>query len=412
MQDPGKPISGKAIAAISKTETIMAQLSGNSKAEHSAAALDIRIERNKPGFTVLGTHNTSECGVFSVEFFINVSDAEEAGDCFCGRAEVLEITSKAVVRGRANLFVRQLRNNGGRVRITLTLSAPTKLRFRVHSNGKASLYIVQFPQVSGISDVIDGFESTSELSEAFGELRENGFELTKSMDNEQIATINGVSVYLPLRESCYIANEIFANNIYNFSYNIKMMAIDIGMNVGMASLYMAKLPNVLEIHSFEPFRTPFLRALDNFDLNKELSKKITPNNYGLGMVNETIQVLTRPGRTIGQTISGFDTGIPELISIRNAAEVFLALTARAEANQMEVFVKIDCEGSEFVIIEALRKAALLNMVRAIIMEWHKKGSQSGSQAPIVDSLIENNFLVFDHANPTSKGGMLYAVRVV
>jgi FkbM family methyltransferase len=166
------------------------------------------------------------------------------------------------------------------------------------------------------------------------------------------------------------------------------------------------------VHGFEPFHKPFARALENFSLNPELAKKIIPSNTGLSSTDQELSVLSSAHRhELSTSIRGQQTGNPETITIQNATEIFAGLISRAKSNGWEVITKLDCEGSEFAIIESLAAAGLLKDIRVLMVEWHKWWSSDKSQRDIVAPLIEDNFVIFDHTVPADPyAGMLYAVR--
>ena len=93
------------------------------------------------------------------------------------------------------------------------------------------------------------------------------------------------------------------------SYSAKnSIVIDIGMNVGIASLFFATLPHVEKVYAFEPFKAPYLRAMDNFKLNPALSAKIQAYNFGLSNKFEELDVLAEELRTIGTSVRGVAPG--------------------------------------------------------------------------------------------------------
>lgn len=189
------------------------------------------------------------------------------------------------------------------------------------------------------------------------------------------------------------------------------MVIDIGMNVGIASLAFAENAMVKEVHGFEPFLAPFLRAKQNFDLNPELSRKIKANNYGLSNKNEKLIVKSDDLSTIGTSIRGADEGRIETIEVRDASEELKDYVQVARARNLRIVCKIDCEGSEFAIIESLERSGMLRDIDAIIMERHKWWDRTKTVRDLIDPLTRAGFLTFDRTNPTSEiGGIIFAVR--
>jgi len=82
----------------------------------------------------------------------------------------------------------------------------------------------------------------------------------------------------------------------------------------------------------------------------------------------------------------------------------------ARSKNLDLVVKMDCEGSEFAICERLDEAGLLNQIRVFMIEWHKWWSEK-TQHDIISRLIRCGFDALDHTNPENPhAGMLYAIR--
>ncbi|MES1198160.1 MAG: hypothetical protein ABUL41_02680, partial [Chitinophagaceae bacterium] len=71
-----------------------------------------------------------------------------------------------------------------------------------------------------------------------------------------------VNFLLSSRSDIYSALEVFGEDIYAYKFNKKLIAIDIGMNVGFASLFFSANDNIEKVYSFEPFEETYLLALE------------------------------------------------------------------------------------------------------------------------------------------------------
>ena len=89
-----------------------------------------------------------------------------------------------------------------------------------------------------------------------------------------ICEIDKMKCFICTWEELLILKEIYINGIYNYYSLNKSVLIDIGMNVGLTSLFYANKYNFKQIYAYEPFRPTFDLAHDNFKLNLEISKKI------------------------------------------------------------------------------------------------------------------------------------------
>ncbi|NES78514.1 MULTISPECIES: hypothetical protein [Okeania] len=104
---------------------------------------------------------------------------------------------------------------------------------------------------------------------------------TIEKNDELIVEIEGIKVNVQTAEELSIIWEIFWLGIYTFIYDRPVVMLDIGMNVGLASLYFASQENVKSIWSYETFNVTDKQALHNFDLNPDISLKIKPFSYGI-----------------------------------------------------------------------------------------------------------------------------------
>lgn len=380
----------------------------------------IQTEKDQEGMAVYGPYALYEPGIYSVTFNVMPDSGHYDDGIICGWADVTS-SFGTISLERTNLYINRLLRDDGLVVLHFELLEATQLEFRVWTLGKARLRvstsIVASPiQAKGWCPVCkpdvresDDFFRNNFLR--FRELYENGGEIHLTAQGA-IATCAGVSFYLRASEQFQQVNEIFFVRDYNCDFRANIMAIDVGMNVGLTSLYMATSPHVIEVHGFEPFPNTFTRALDNFNLNPALSKKIIPTNAGLSDANQELSVLSNPDDTMGTSIRGTTAGFPGTITVRNATEIFEELISRAKSNGWEIMAKIDCEGSEFAIIESLGAAGLLKHVRVLMIEWHKWWSSDKSQKDIVGPLMESNFVIFDRTMPANPhAGMLYAVHL-
>ncbi|HZZ63309.1 MAG TPA: FkbM family methyltransferase [Roseiarcus sp.] len=222
----------------------------------------------------------------------------------------------------------------------------------------------------------------------------------------------GVKLLIKHQEDFHIITEVFRLNNYNFVNRGAACVIDVGMNVGIASLYFAKMPQVSVVHSFEPFSWPFARALENFALNPELSSKIRPNRVGLAEKSEVTRVRCSES-TIGTSIRGNNGPDEDNISIQEASEALKPIFDEALRCGQAIVLKMDCEGSEFAILDSLHRSKLLLDVKILMMEWHKWWSPpEKTNQNIVEILSRNGFVVFDFAHlDDPHASMIYAVRL-
>lgn len=208
-------------------------------------------------------------------------------------------------------------------------------------------------------------------------------------------------------EDLFILKEIYIEYCYNFALtNKEVVVIDIGMNVGMASLFFASRPDVTAVYGFEPFAPTYEQAQHNFKNNAKYAAKVKPHLFGLSSKNEH---LTMPYNYLSKG----RVGVYETISEKDRQQITIELRAIHEIlptiiqqhPQAALVLKIDCEGAEYELLETLHQQGFPDSVKAILMEWHQKGPD-----PLIRILQAHGFssLSLHPQNPIA--GMLYAFK--
>lgn len=230
--------------------------------------------------------------------------------------------------------------------------------------------------------------------------------------DELILDIDGVRLLVETGQELEIVHEIFVLGVYNFIYDKPCIAIDIGMNTGFASLFFANRENVETVYSYEPFKATYEQALRNFALNPKLATKIKAFDYGVGAREETIVVEYDYNVKGSVGIAGIDELFKSADSssiaraelpIKPFGEIFNGIVAAHP--DKDIVAKIDCEGSEYGILDSLAENGQLEKIKIIMMEWHKKGPE-----PLIKNLQSAGFTIFSRLPLSDNVGSLYAVR--
>ena len=381
----------------------------------------VHVAAGSTGFALHGPYAALPAGVYSVRFHVALAASDGARDEVCGYIDIGEGGRSIVARE----FTRADLDDGrGVLDLGFSIEAGATLEFRVFSNGRAAL-VVEHEHVltkQGTGLFAPGTEGEFAITKYRGFLLRN-LELFRALaghgalvqptERGGLVTLFGVTLRFENVDDFQVIVEILIHNTYAFALGRPTCVIDVGMNVGLASLYFAAMPHVVRVHSFEPFKVPFERALENFRLNPGIAGKIHPQPVGLSDRNAERTVLYGADSTVGATLGGLAEGVPASISIRDAGEVMRGLIGAARAEGLAVAVKLDCEGSEFPIFERLRAADLLREIDLFLIEWHKGWAPGTTQKDLLDPLMEQGFIVLDHtiaANPHA--GQLYAVRAM
>jgi FkbM family methyltransferase len=227
------------------------------------------------------------------------------------------------------------------------------------------------------------------------------------MANGITITGHGLNIFGGADNTLWTAAGVLSGE-YDFdSHGKDFVAIDIGLNIGLASLYLARKDFIKKIYSFEPFKPIFDQAKNNLKLNPQISNKIEIFNFGLSDHDGEIEVAFNPDLPgqMSTIIDRFaDKGYgKETATLKRASKILTPIFARHGKN---IMLKIDCEGGEREIIPDLAKFELLGHVSVIIMEWH-----NGIVQPLEDLVKKHGFNVrIYNENKEAKTGMLYGER--
>lgn len=224
-----------------------------------------------------------------------------------------------------------------------------------------------------------------------------------------VASFNGLQLYIESPEEFFIIKEVFIEKDYNLLSNENFVVFDIGMNIGISSLFFALNRKVTQIYSFEPVETTYNQALYNLKLNQVHSSKVKAFNFGLGGSTRAEKVLYNSQakgncgiRLDLSLVINKDNAQEVDINIKNVSDVFPDFLAK-HSGQKKVF-KIDCEGAEYEIIQKLDESNLLDDIDVLLIEWHDQGASL-----LEELLVANSFTVISR-HLTSITGMIYAFK--
>jgi len=217
------------------------------------------------------------------------------------------------------------------------------------------------------------------------------FTTNKSVESQVSMIISNADI-IWLIWSLYIDGEYNLKEFQTENYTV----IDVGMNVALASLYFASFNNINKVYGFEPLPVNYELAKSNLVLNSSLSEVIIPNNFGLAAKESILEIDYFAGGDLGFSTTDFvrEKKIQiggkgkktTTITLKSVGEEFWKILDKNPGSNL--LVKLDCEGAEYEILEALDKENLLRYVRLIFIEWHYKGAE-----PLITLLKNNNFII-------------------
>ncbi len=204
------------------------------------------------------------------------------------------------------------------------------------------------------------------------------------------------NVYETLIEECYH---------YKINNDKKDIVIDVGMNVGDATLYFLADDKVEKVYAFEPFLKTFMAARQNLKKYINDSSRLEIFQYGLSNVTEEREITFNEDMTCGlstkstEKMNGYnvydfyyDNKLAEQhkeklekITVKNAVTVLSPIVEQHKRNN-NIILKMDCEGEEYGIIEVLNKENVLSQIDFIMLEWHYQG-----KGKVIDELSKAGF---------------------
>lgn len=255
--------------------------------------------------------------------------------------------------------------------------------------------------------LLEGFVSAAALCAAGGRLR-------IASSGELMLDMAGLTLQPRSAEDLFTLDEVFVRNTYAWTPPGPTVVLDIGMNVGFASLAFALQPDVLAVYGYEPFAPTYALALRNLALNRDCALKIRPHNVGVAATEGRRRLEYTPDRRGSVGFFGLPaasrpaTGVSsEPVQLVRASTVVDAV--KRDYPNVPLTAKIDCEGAEYEITSELTSTQRLQQLSALMIEWHRGGDRSPD--PLITQLAGAGFHVFRPGPTNGPTGMIYATRV-
>lgn len=162
--------------------------------------------------------------------------------------------------------------------------------------------------------------------------------------------------------------EIFIDRVYEihpfFNPKDKKIILDLGANIGLHSLRVAKSNKYCKVYSFEPNPSVFKRLL--YNVKKNNFSNILPFNKAVGSKADTIEFNCTSPTTGSKTQRG-----NEAKDSKTFVEVNMTTLDKFDKRYMLPYIdiiKIDTEGSKYEIIKG--SIQLFTKPKGIVMEFH------------------------------------------
>jgi FkbM family methyltransferase len=383
----------------------------------------IRVKAGRKGHAVYGPYQHLRPGDYVISLAIENAGTPQLRPstlvavidiaCDIGRKQIvrLEVSASDLASGR-RVFT-----------IPFSITEPCRAEYRVWASGATDLLVDDNRQATRVASLANFDSQDAIFPEDAGrslpffvqhsaELRalfDRG--IAVRIEEDEIRLIIGnIAINARCADDFQFIGELFVENAYNFSYGRQVVAIDVGLNIGLTSLHFATKSEVAAVHAFEPFAETYDRAMANLALNPALAAKISTYHLGLSDADyEGAVQVDDHGCSGAMTTVGVAGGITAQLVLRDAGKLLTPIIDDAEARGLGIVMKVDCEGSEFAVFRSLERAGLLGRISAFLVEWHAMFDDK-TQETLIAPLRKAGFLIFDRSPPTGNG-FFYAVRI-
>lgn len=220
--------------------------------------------------------------------------------------------------------------------------------------------------------------------------------------------VGGITAIAEETADIHVFHEVFVERIYDFQRPGSYTVIDIGMNIGLASLFFAKEYGA-QVHAFELIPSTFELAQRNLHLNPELAAKITVHPFGLSDKDSELQIRFSPQDRAGGSMFS-TTSLSDATDVNATVKDVAPFLSQAieDLDGRQLVLKVDAEGAEYEILERLDSEGLLPKVNVVLLEWHPR--QGKDPEELRERLKRNGFQWFERRHPEVNVGLISAFR--
>ena len=167
----------------------------------------------------------------------------------------------------------------------------------------------------------------------------------------------------------------------NFEIKDNDIIIDVGGHIGLFSLYASQFCKNGLIYSFEPIQDNYHLLVDNIQSNN--LKQIKPFNLAVSNSNSNVKLYLNDDES-GHSMFSKSSKTVTVDSI-SLQQIF-------DDNNIENcnFLKLDCEGTEYEILENL-PSSYFNKIEKMVIEYHMADSRPELLENLKKLLIKQNY---------------------
>ncbi len=229
--------------------------------------------------------------------------------------------------------------------------------------------------------------------------------------NDEVASFKKICIandvrlnYKPNKSGYLVLKEIFEDRVYAdyFPFQKKSVIVDVGAHYGFFSLFANRNTHKdSQIYSFEPSAENFRTLRKNISDNK--IENVRMFQCAVGSKNGTGKLIHRKNPV--------NSALEETTYVRSssfeAVEIKTLGTLIKEKKIQQIdFLKLDCEGSEYAILETLSDE-IFQIIKTISMEFHDLKSEKYTCEFILEILKRKNFNIVKNKYDKTTTGVNY-----
>jgi FkbM family methyltransferase len=203
-----------------------------------------------------------------------------------------------------------------------------------------------------------------------------------------------------------VSNEIFDQKEYNYkeiSVQPDDVVVDLGGNIGLFAAY-ALSKGASKVYTVEPFPTYVNYLHENLEQFKD-KVEIIPMAISDTVGHTTLNINFQNNTILNDVYKELNwKNNDESVTVEK-----IDLITLSERNNIDIinYLKVDIEGSEYLLFKGLTGKFLSKKVEKIAIEYH--WNYNGEIDSIIEKLKDNNFEVYEfETNSNNKIGKIYA----
>ena len=168
-----------------------------------------------------------------------------------------------------------------------------------------------------------------------------------------------------------------------FDINDSDIVIDIGAHIGLFALFASQFCKQGKIFCFEPIKENYELLVENINSNK--IKNIIPFNFAVSKDADSVKIFLNDDYS-GHSMF-LETNNFVIVKSKSLLDIF------SENNIHECnFLKLDCEGAEYDIINSL-PSDFLNKIKKSVIEYHLADTHPKLLEQLIKKLRKCSFIV-------------------